>query len=252
MKTQKVTLFIFLFLWPTPELFAQSYCDIKNIKSLHEIDFNIPDFASTDTTIGGYIFKYTLVCINGITIFANFNNEGAEHGRWLFDTHSSQQPYLQGNYKKGEMHGTWVFASTEHKYRGGKFKKSRRTSFFEPEIANSEDGKVNDRNKKLVGKYEFHIQQSLSGGTNYYLNIRKDSSYSFRSSSHFEGLYEDFGSWKVMGDSIVLLCQTRATGIKGSETIKPNTSQRKYHIKDRNLCWTVQIRQEKKEHCFIK
>ena len=65
------------------------------------------------------------------------------------------------------------------------------------------------RKKSIVGSYEYHSNDKTSGGTNYYLKLRRNNTYRFESDSHFEDVYVENGKWKITKDSLFLEAKCR-------------------------------------------
>jgi hypothetical protein len=98
--------------------------------------------------------------------------------------------------------------------------------------------KSNDIKKSIVGRYEYHSKEKTSGGTNYYLKLKRDNTYRFESDSHFEGVYSEYGKWKTTKDSILLESKCRIFKEGFKKTYKKVNSVKVYFLKNNKLCWS--------------
>jgi hypothetical protein len=96
----------------------------------------------------------------------------------------------------------------------------------------------NDIKKSIVGRYEYHSKEKTSGGTNYYLKLKRDNTYRFESDSHFEGVYSEYGKWKTTKDSILLESKCRIFKEGFKKTYKKVNSVKVYFLKNNKLCWS--------------
>ncbi len=96
----------------------------------------------------------------------------------------------------------------------------------------------NDIKKSIVGSYEYHSNDKTSGGTNYYLKLRRNNTYRFESDSHFEDVYVENGKWKITKDSIFLEAKCRILKDGSEKIYKKVSSVKAYFLRNNKICWS--------------
>jgi len=102
--------------------------------------------------------------------------------------------------------------------------------------------------KLIFGKWEFHNDEGFSGGNNYYLQIRKNGSFTYKSDSHNEGAYIENGSWVLKNDSLYLNSDYRMVELNDEKRESKVNTTKGFKIQDNKICWV----KSELEFCFEK